>query len=284
MLFEQQITGGRLMKWKYCVIYVFFSMAFMSSCLQAIAPNVKNKSEYFFGTTNAKLSDPTDITSATHSLSVPTENYMIKEERGNEWIQGIQGIVFTSVPWSHETSFYVPSTVRRNSAIASGKFIEYIGSERWRWSIKETKETEVGKGGLRHREKDPSFIVTISFQPYRPEPLSIISSRNNANMRSRNCWWLPPLYISPAQIDLMSGYEKENINTPLGIFESYKFRFENGTISPNVFDKTLLISNQIESTLWYDANTGLLLKEETKTAKGEVYKFTISKTNINLSI
>lgn len=270
------------MKRIYCIIFAAFYMAFMCSSSSAISHDVKNK--YFFGTTNIKISNPKDITSVTYDLSVPTRNYMIKKERGGKWIQGIQGIVFTPVAWSHETTFYIPSAMQRNNTITSGKFIEYTGSEKWRWSIKEAKETEVGKGGLLHREKDLSFVVTLVFQPYRPEPPSIITSRNNANMKSRECWWFPPLYISPASLKRISENEKENINTPLGVIESYKFRFINGKIFPDVLENILLFSNKLEGALWYDAGTGVLLKEETKTDKGDIYKFTINKTNINLTI
>ncbi len=103
-------------------------------------------------------------------------------------------------------------------------------------------------------------------------------------MKSKERWWFPPLYISPASLKLISQNEKEKINTPMGIIESYKFRFKNGKIFPDVLENTLLISNKLESTLWYDASTGVLLKEETKTDKGDIYKFTINKTNINLSV
>ena len=118
---------------------------------------------------------------------------------------------------------------------------------------------------------------------------SLISCGSDVNC-IKTAWTWQSLFESlhslrdPAPLKLLSEDGKEKIKTPLGIIESYKFRFKNGTISPDVLEKTLLISNKIESTLWYDANKGVLLKEETKTDKGDIYKFTINKTNINLSI
>lgn len=268
------------MKFQSLIYLAAFQMAFMYSITMAQDSNANDK--YFFATTNVKLSDLTDLTTATYDLSDPLKNYLVKDEEGGKWLQGIQGIVFTPVEWSHETTFYMPSSVEQDTSITSGKFVEYTGSQKWRWFIKEAKKTESGKGGLKHSEIESSFVVEIDFEPYRPEPPSIITSRNNANLGSKDCWWFPPLYLNPKSLKMVSDNEKEKVICPLGSIECYKLRFKNGKLSQGSLENFILLSNKVEAILWYDVIRGILVKEELKTDKEEEFIFTINKTNIQL--
>ena len=211
--------------------------------------------------------------------SVVTTSATASEE---EYWHVIEGILFDPKPWSHPTTLHIPTQAERNSWITLGKFVEYTGSEKWRWTITNAKESEATIG-LRRK---PTFAVTLSFKPYYPEPPSAIASRSvNEGKESLSglvitgCFYWP--YLTPTMLRALKSSATEKLSTPLGVLECYKLGYRQP--ANKLLPKALFafVSSVIDNfTYWYDVKIGVLVKGKVKTDKGEVLNFTINKTNI----
>ncbi|HIE28520.1 TPA: hypothetical protein EYP66_14665 [Candidatus Poribacteria bacterium] len=189
-------------------------------------------------------------------------------------------------PLSHPTTIHIPIEAERNSWIAVGKFVEYTGSEKWRWTITDVKVSEVELIadilGIK-KAKKPSFAVTLSFEPYRPEPPSLISSRKDR--RKRPNFWAPYPYLNPRVLKKLKGNVTEEISTLVGLIECYKLRPLQRGMRPDPAHGIIRLGppvhqGGVDAFLWYEVKTGVLVKEEVKTDKGETLKSIINKTNI----
>ena len=213
---------------------------------------------------------------AEESSEVPITIISWRSSTGDYW-HIIHGLRISSKPISYPVTLHIPFQCKRHAWINKGRFVEYIGSEKWKWTISEVAESEIRING----NPTPSLAVKLSFEPYRPETSSIIASRKSKTHLTftGNDWWFPLPYVPLESLDQFRNGETEKIHTSLGIVECYKFKLQQGKSSvPHPGGIGFI--GKADGFVWYDVNTGILVRENIKTDKGELLKSGINKTNI----
>jgi len=186
---------------------------------------------------------------------------------GGYW-QAVRLYWQTGQPASSIVAIHIPPEADRNDWIAEGKYAAYTGSEEWRWTI---ESAEPSKEEVSNKERF-TFAVTLKFEPAHPR------------LKDR---WRPYPYINPKYLKLLEASATETINTSIGVIECYKVRPKKSgmqTGSTPIPLGPLRAQGVREVFAWYDMRTGVLVKEEAKTDKGEILESIIKETNIKLRV
>lgn len=165
---------------------------------------------------------------------------------------------------SSTVAIHIPPEADRNDWIAEGKYAAYTGTEEWRWTITSAKPS---KEKVSNRER-LTFAVTLKFEPAHPR------------LRDR---WRPYPYINPRDLKRLEGNMTAKVNTSVGVIECYRVRPKRSGTQPDhttVRLGPLRAQGVTETFAWYDVKTGVLIKEEARTNKGEIFESIIKETNI----
>ena len=197
------------------------------------------------------------------TMTMATASSASDEER---WFV-IEGVSCSPEPWTSSITVHIPVEAPRNSWIAVGRFVEYRasctgkGEMSWRWTISSVGESEV-KVGFPSRTVS-SFAVTLDFDPCRPEPPSVVASRDPHDISTMGGWFPWP-YLPNHVLEEFEGNVTEQVSTPIGDIDCYKLSI--GQISDaRVGLLNKFVHEEMNGFVWYDVDTGILVKEDVET-------------------